>query len=392
MQRPLLTGLFPEELETLVKEAGIPAFRARQLLQWVYGSKVDDWSRMANIPASVREQLQSLVRFPVLKLSKVAESTDEQTTKFLWELPDGLKVESVLIRAPGRQTVCVSSQVGCPARCAFCASGRYGLVRNLEAGEIAEQVWHINRLLQAEGSSVSHVVYMGMGEPLENFDAVVRSIRLLQHPACGGLSPRRVTVSTVGVLDQIPRLAQEDLGVSLVLSLHAPNQHLRRKIIPYARQLDLHELLDAVEDYAQTSKRDTTFEYILLAGLNDQPEHALELADLLRHRRGNVNLIPYNPVEGLRLQRPSGHAVARFRQILDEEGIHNTCRYTKGDDIAAACGQLALQVDPALAMKAAPRVQAAGQGNLENRVARQLLKQATESALCSTGTGTSCCH
>jgi 23S rRNA (adenine2503-C2)-methyltransferase len=365
MHPPFLTGLFPEELEQLVAEAGLPAFRARQLLTWVYSSKISDWSRMNNIPASVREQLATLVRFPALQLCRVQESTDDQTTKFLWELSDGMKVESVLIRAPGRYTVCVSSQVGCPARCAFCASGRFGLVRNLEAGEIAEQVWQINQRLQAEGQKVTNVVYMGMGEPLANFEAVTRSIRLLQDARCTGLSPRRITVSTVGVIDEIPRLAEQDLGCSLVLSLHAPNQHLRRKIIPYAREVDLFELLDAVEDYAVNTGRDTTFEYILLAGINDQPEHARELADLLRHRRGNVNLIPYNPVEGLKLKRPSGCAVARFRQILDEEGILNTCRYTKGDDIAAACGQLALQVDPALANGTRLR--------LGNSVARQLL-------------------
>jgi 23S rRNA (adenine2503-C2)-methyltransferase len=368
MHSPFLTGLFPEELEQLVVEAGLPAFRARQLLSWVYGSKISDWSRMSNIPAKVREQMAALVRVPALQLSRIQESEDDQTTKFLWELADGMKVESVLIRAPGRYTVCVSSQVGCPARCAFCASGRYGLVRNLEAGEIAEQVWQINQRLQSEGQQVTNVVYMGMGEPLANMSAVVKSIRLLQDSRCTGLSPRRITVSTVGVVDQIPRLAEENLGCSLVLSLHAPSQHLRRKIIPYAREVDLHELLDAVEDYALKTGRDTTFEYILLAGINDQPEHALELAHLLRHRRGNVNLIPYNPVEGLKLKRPSSCAVARFRHILDEQGILNTCRYTKGDDIAAACGQLALQVDPALATGTRLRV--------GNSVARQLLSVA----------------
>jgi 23S rRNA (adenine2503-C2)-methyltransferase len=367
MQRPHLMGLFPEELEKILLSAGLPAFRGRQLTQWVFGTKVGEWSQMANIPALVRDRLQQLVQFPTLKLERIEESSDEETTKFLWLLPDEMKVESVLIRAPGRRTVCVSSQVGCPARCAFCASGRFGLVRDLTAGEIAEQVWQIDRRLKEVGESVTNVVYMGMGEPLANYDEVVKSIRLLQHPALMGLSGRRITVSTVGVVEQIPRLANEDLGVSLVLSLHAPNQHLRRKIIPYARQVDLYELLDAIDGFVAQTKRETTYEYILLAGLNDQPEHARELAQLLRHRRGSVNLIPYNPVEGLKLERPTAAAVARFRHILDQEGILHTCRYTKGVDIAAACGQLALQVDPALAQKT-PRL-------VGNQVARQLLGQ-----------------
>ena len=367
MQLPLLSGLLPEELISLVSRSGLPAFRAKQTLQWIWGSQAESWSQMTNLPLEVRKQLESMVRFPALQLHTLHESKDDQTTKFLWELVDGLRVESVLIRAPDRHTVCVSTQVGCPARCAFCASGRYGLVRNLEAAEIVDQVRLIDRRLRQQQQRVSHVVFMGMGEPLENFDEVVRAIRLLQHPDCLGLSPRRITVSTVGVVERIPQLAAADLGVSLVLSLHAPNQHLRRKIIPYARQVDLLELLDAIESYAETSKRDTTFEYILLAGLNDQPEHARELADLLRHRRGSVNLIPYNPVEGLRLQRPCSGAIARFRQILDQEGILNTCRYTKGDDIAAACGQLALQVDPALAVQRARPV--------GNEVAKRLLAQ-----------------
>lgn len=368
MQRPHLMGVFPEELERILVEAGVPAFRGRQLLQWVFGSKVGEWSGMANIPAMLRERLQQLLEFPTLRLEKMEESSDEQTTKFLWVLPDEMKVESVLIRAPGRRTVCVSSQVGCPARCAFCASGRFGLVRNLTAGEIAEQVWQIERRLKEVGESVTNVVYMGMGEPLANYDEVVKSIRLLQHPSLLGLSGRRITVSTVGVVEQISRLANEDLGVSLVLSLHAPNQHLRRKIIPYARQVDLHELLDAVDQFVAQTKRETTYEYILLAGVNDQPEHARELAQLLRHRRGSVNLIPYNPVEGLRLERPCTGAISRFRHILEQEGILHTCRYTKGVDIAAACGQLALQVDPALAQKT-PRA-------VGNQVAQQLLRQA----------------
>ncbi|MFZ4099406.1 MAG: 23S rRNA (adenine(2503)-C(2))-methyltransferase RlmN [Chlamydiia bacterium] len=338
-----LFDFLPRELEESFASWGIPPYRARQVIDWLYRKEASSWEAMANIGAATREQLQSKLAISSIQFEEVVDASDGETSKFLWQLKDGLRVESVLIRAPGRRTVCVSTQVGCPARCAFCASGRQGLLRDLTAAEIVEQVWQIQRWLGEREERVTHVVYMGMGEPLRNYDNVVRSIQMLQHPQLIGLGARRITVSTVGVLENMVRLAREDLGVSLVLSLHAPNQNLRRKIIPYARHYELSDLMEAMEEFAEISGRDPTYEYTLLAGLNDLEQHAVELAALMRGRRGVVNLIPYNPVEGLRLNRPTPQAIHAFRNILDDHGILNTCRYTKGDDIAAACGQLALR-------------------------------------------------
>jgi 23S rRNA (adenine2503-C2)-methyltransferase len=215
-------------------------------------------------------------------------------------------------------------------------------MRNLAPAEIVEQVLHIDRFLQRRGERVSHIVFMGMGEPMENYGAVLRAIEILNAPYAFGISQRRITISTVGVVEGILRLAREELKVNLVLSLHAPNNHLRKKIIPYARRYSLEEILGAMDQYAAVTKRDITYEYTLLAGINDAPEHARELATLLQGKQCTVNLIPYNPVEGLRLRRPERETIEVFRQILEDAAIPTTWRYTKGKDIAAACGQLAL--------------------------------------------------
>ena len=336
-------GLTIEELKSWMSANGEKPFRAGQLFEWVYKNQVLSFDEMTNFSKEFRQKLASLFRFPSIKLVRVLESEDGQTDKFLWELADGKKVESVLILSGDRRTVCVSSQVGCPARCAFCASGRQGLLRNLTTAEIVEQVLHIDRLLKEKGERVSHIVFMGMGEPLENYDAVVKAIRIFCSEESLHISQRRITVSTVGVVEGILRLAKETLKVNLVLSLHAPNQHLRKKIIPYARRYLLEEILTAMDAYARETKRDITYEYTLLAGINDSLESPEELAELIGGRQCTVNLIPYNPVEGLRLERPVKEKIELFRDCLDSRGINTTWRYTKGKDIAAACGQLALQ-------------------------------------------------
>ena len=305
---------------------------------------MQSWDQMTNLSKALRVSLAEDFCLTSLKLKKTVDSEDGQTTKFLWELADGKLVESVLIRAPDRRTVCVSSQVGCPARCAFCASGKQGLVRNLEKAEILEQILLIDQYLkEKEESCVSHIVFMGMGEPFENYENVLASIRRIIDPKGLGLSQRRVTVSTVGIVEQIVRFAEEDLSVHLVLSLHAPTQEIRKKIIPYARKYMLADILDAMLYFAQKSGRDITYEYTLMEGVNDKIEHAQELAKLVKGHPCTVNLIPYNPVEGLRLHRPSKDAIEAFRQVLEDAKIPTTWRYTKGKDIAAACGQLALQ-------------------------------------------------
>lgn len=318
-------------------------FHARQLFDWVYKKTVLDWDAMTNLSKSLREKLKKGLRLPNLQLVSMLPSTDLETYKFLWKLGDGNLVESVLICSGDRRTVCVSSQVGCPAKCAFCASGKQGFLRNLRPGEIVEQILQINHWLQQKEEKVSHIVFMGMGEPLKNYEAVVKSIHLISAEEALNISQRRITVSTVGIVEGIKRLSTEDLKVNLVLSLHAPNQHIRLKIIPYARKYPLEDILLAMDEYSKRTKRDITYEYTLIAGINDHPDHAHELAHLLKGKQCTVNLIPYNPIPNIKLQRPDKKAIKEFRSVLYGCKIVNTCRYTKGDDIAAACGQLAMQ-------------------------------------------------
>lgn len=341
-----LYSLTENQLKEWLVSQGEKPFHATQIFEWIYQKKVGSWNEMTNLSKKLREKLAEHFRLQALKLKKTVDSEDGETTKFLWELSDGNLVESVLIRAPDRRTVCVSSQVGCPARCAFCASGKKGLFRNLETAEILEQVIQIDRYLKEE--RVCHVVFMGMGEPFENYDAVLGAIRMLNNPKGLNISQRKITVSTVGIVDKIQRFAEEGLSVNLVLSLHAPNQQLRQKIIPYARKYALQDLLNAMLYFSHQTKRDITYEYTLMEGLNDHEEHAEELVKLVRKHPCTVNLIPYNPVEGLKLKRPGKEAIEGFRQVLVKAGIPTTWRYTKGKDIAAACGQLALQPSPAL--------------------------------------------
>jgi 23S rRNA (adenine2503-C2)-methyltransferase len=332
-----------EELAQWLEANDEKSYLNQQLLGWVYQKSVTDWEQMSNIGKELRQKLARAFRLPALKLEKVVDSNDGETYKFLWQLIDGSFVESVLIISGDRRTVCVSSQVGCPARCAFCASGKQGFMRNLRPAEIVEQVVQINQWLVAKNERVTHVVYMGMGEPFKNYDAVMQSIQQLIDPKMLNISQRRITVSTVGVVEGIKRFTAEAMKVNLVLSLHAPNQRIRMKIIPYARKYPLEEIIAAMDEYAEKTKRDVTYEYTLIAGINDHPDHAHELAHLLHGKQCTVNLIPYNPVEGLRLERPEKKAIKNFRTVLFGSKIVNTCRYTKGDDIAAACGQLALQ-------------------------------------------------
>jgi 23S rRNA (adenine2503-C2)-methyltransferase len=331
------------ELKNWMEENGEKPFRAGQVFDWIYTKYAAQIGEMSNVSKELKEKLAAQFSFPAIQWLRTQESEDLETIKFLWELPDKKRVESVLILSGDRRTVCVSCQVGCPARCAFCASGRQGLMRNLSAAEIVEQLVHINRLLKEKNERVSHVVFMGMGEPLENYEAVVKAIQIFHAPEGLNISQRRITVSTVGVVEGIHRLAKEELKVNLVLSLHAPNQHIRKKIIPYARKYPLEEVLMAMDEYAEKTKRDITYEYTLLAGINDHYKSAQELAKLLKGKQCTVNLIPYNPVEGLHLDRPKKETIENFRLILEDADINTTWRYTKGKDIAAACGQLALQ-------------------------------------------------
>jgi len=338
-----LSSASKTDLKAWLKDKGYKPFIADQIFDWIYVKKEFDFSKMLNLKKDLREELEKSFRFPLIKLVKTEECKTGEVTKFLWKLGDGKLVESVLIRSGDRRTVCVSSQVGCNARCAFCASGKEGFFRNLSKSEIVEQILQINLHLKKFEERVSHIVFMGMGEPLENYDNVVGAIRHLIDPETLDLSSRKITISTVGIVDRIEQLKEEGLKVNLVLSLHAPNQHVRKKIIPYARKYDIEDVLNAMENYTLRTKRDVTYEYILIEGVNAELKHADELALLLKGKQCTVNLIPYNPVDGFRMPRPSKEKIEAFRDRLQEKRIPVTWRYTKGKDIAAACGQLALK-------------------------------------------------
>ena len=332
-----------QDLQGWLEKEGYKSYAAGQILDWIYRKKEFDFFRMTNLSLELRKKLSKTFELDFISLLHIEESKTSEVTKFLWKLKDEALVESVLIRSSDRRTVCVSSQVGCNARCAFCASGKEGFFRNLTSSEILMQIVLIDRHLNRIGESVSHVVFMGMGEPLENYDAVLSAVRKITHPQMLQISQRRITISTVGVVDRILRLAHEDLKINLVLSLHAPNQHIRKKIIPYARKYELQEVLNAMDHYALKTKRDVTYEYILIDEINSEAIHAKELASLLKGKQCTVNLIPYNPVEGVKLSRPAKEKIEVFKTVLESEKIPVTWRYTKGKDIAAACGQLALK-------------------------------------------------
>lgn len=337
-----LCSLSFDQLQHHLKLNGCSSWRSSQIWQWLYSRGVSQLSEMHNIGAEAIGALTALT-YPCLALCEQEFSSDQQTTKFLWRLKDDSMVESVLIRAPDRLTLCISSQVGCPARCAFCASGKEGLIRDLNTGEIVEQVLHTQRDLRTQNQSITNIVFMGMGEPLSNCDAVIKSIAILTDPKGLNFSSRRITISTVGVIEGIKELLSSSVHVNLVLSLHAPNQRLRQKILPFARKYQLEDLLALCDRYFMQTGREVSYEYILIKDFNDQVEHAEALSALLQERKTCVNLIPYNPVEGINLRRPEANVIERFQRILADSGTRATRRYTKGDDIAAACGQLALR-------------------------------------------------
>lgn len=335
---------FESEIKSFLVSHGHKPFRARQMLQWVYDRSVFSPLEMTNLSKELRQWALEKLEFNHLTLKSSRDSQDGETKKILWQLKDGRLIESVLICSGERRSLCVTSQVGCNARCSFCASGKKGKIRDLNTAEIVEQYLQVNRLLESRGEKITHIIFMGMGEPLDNYEVVTKAIRILCHPQMGKLSQRRITISTVGVVDKIEALLkEEDLHVNLALSLHAPNQSLRQRIIPYARKYPLEDVLNAVRRYSEKTKRDITFEYTLIEGVNDSEECAKELARLLSLDQATVNLIPYNPIPGLKWKRPSAEAIKKFRLELYEAGQRNTQRYTKGKDIAAACGQLALQ-------------------------------------------------
>jgi 23S rRNA (adenine2503-C2)-methyltransferase len=337
-----LLGMPRNDLEAYFSSLGEKAFRARQLMHWMYRRSVLDIDAMTDLSVSLRRTLATAAEFSLPPVSSRHDSADG-TVKWLLDVGDGQKVETVYIPETSRGTLCVSSQVGCAMDCPFCATGRQGFNRNLTAAEIIGQVLLAIRELGGTGdnSPVTNVVFMGMGEPLANFREVVGACDLLTDDHGFGLSRRRVTVSTSGLVPQIRKLADVS-NVALAISLHAPTDELRDELVPINKRHPIAELLDACWDYAAaTNSKQVTFEYIMLEGVNDQPEHARALVRLLSGRPAKVNLIPFNPVPGTPYGRTRQSDVDQFRKILMDKGVVTITRRPRGDDIAAACGQLA---------------------------------------------------
>jgi 23S rRNA (adenine2503-C2)-methyltransferase len=335
--KPYFPDMTREALRAAVAEMGEKPFRADQLADWVYAKGVTDPAGMTNLPHAFTERFE----FASSRVVQRRDSTDG-TCKLLVEFADGERIETALIPTDRFATACVSTQAGCGMGCEFCASGLDGLRRNLSAGEILEQLFH---LWQATKRRPTHVVFMGMGEPLANYDAVVAAVKAIIDPHRFGLSARRVTVSTVGLPKQILRLAEENLPITLAISLHAPNDALRQKLIPAARQAPLEEILAAAETFFHSRGREITLEYILIAGVNDTGVCAEALSGIALRLRCSVNVILYNPVEGLPFERPSDVAVKKFVQRLAKNGVNVQVRKSRGLDADAACGQLRKRAD-----------------------------------------------
>lgn len=323
---------------------GMPGFRARQVFEWVYDKGVADFGAMTNLAKDLRRQL---AREWVVLSSEIAgrQVSSDGTTKLLLRWPDGATSECVMIPDGRRRTGCISSQVGCPVGCTFCASGLQGLERQLTAGEIVEQVWRLHELLRAASGGdgddrLSNLVFMGLGEPLANFGAVTKAVRILNADWGVNLGARRITISTIGLPNQIRKLAKLDLQINLAISLHAPNDRLRRELIPWAERIRIDELIDAGRYYFDTTGREVTLEYVLLGGVNDRLEHANDLVRVCRKMRCNVNLLRYNPVPSLPYARPDGSDTYHFVSRLRERGVNAHVRKSRGMDIDAACGQL----------------------------------------------------
>jgi len=339
-QNPHFLGLRPAEFDALVNTWGWPAFRAQQVRDWVYSKLVNAPERMSNLGKTDRALLTERVEFTPSRIVSQQTSNDG-TIKLLLGWPDGSQAETVMIPDGDRRTACVSSQVGCPVGCKFCASGVNGVKGNLSAGQIIEQIYRLNLILNHEhGERITNVVFMGMGEPLANYANVMQAIRILNDPKCLNLGARRITISTVGVPSKMKELADEELPINLALSLHAPNEPLRRQLIPWADHFALPDILDACRAYFDKTGREITLEYILLAGVNDRPEHARELAKVCKTMRANVNLIRYNEVASLPFKRPKSQDVVTFQEILRHNGVNAHVRKSRGRDIDAACGQL----------------------------------------------------
>jgi 23S rRNA (adenine2503-C2)-methyltransferase len=341
MSRTNLVGTLPAALEDLAESLGASRYRGRQVATWIYRKGIVDLDAMTDLPRDFRARLAETAEATLPEVER-ATSSQDGSRKLVFRLADGARVSSVLMPDDGRITLCLSTQVGCGYACVFCLTGTMGLDRNLTAAEIVGQLMAANALLATEGPErVTHIVFMGMGEPLANYSNLVTALKILTDARLGlSYSPKRVTVSTVGLVPAIDRLGREDLKVNLAISLHAASDDVRSRLMPVNKAFDVEALMAAVRRYPLTTRQRVFFEYVLLDGINDSPEEAQRLAKLLRGVKSKVNLIPFNDWEGSRHRRPPLARILAFQAILLDAGITTTVRWSKGEDIGAACGQL----------------------------------------------------
>jgi 23S rRNA (adenine2503-C2)-methyltransferase len=331
-----------QDLEKKFLELKLPKFRIKQLVHAVCQEGIGKYEEIKVLPKDLRPILEKEV--PIFSIRPVfkAVSKKKDTAKILFETSDGLRIEAVLMKyRDGRNSICVSSQAGCQMGCKFCATGTMRFGRSLTYEEIFDQVLFFFHLLKETDESVSNVIYMGMGEPFMNYDNVLASANLLNHPEYLNIGARKITISTSGIVDGIKRFTEEPQQFNLALSLHAPNQELREKIMPVSRRWKMDELLSSINDYIQKTNRRVSFEYVMLNGINDTPEIALELAQISHNSLIHVNIIPYNFTGIQGISGTEKEKIFQFQKILQNQGINATVRTTMGDDIAAACGQLA---------------------------------------------------
>ena len=343
--RPDLANLERPELEDALVDCGHARFRGRQVFAWIHRHGVTETDAMRNLPLALRRQLASTFTLSTPRLVAREQSVDG-TEKFLLRLADERLIESVFIPDTPAMTLCISTQVGCAAGCTFCLTGKMGLTRHLSAGEIAGQVRALRSALGL-GDTPFNIVLMGMGEPLHNYDETMKALRILADHHGLGLPMRRVTLSTVGLVPALERLAKEPLMPNLAVSLHAVNDDLRERLVPLGRKYRLEDILEACRRFPLTKRRRITFEYVLLAGVNDSPSDARQLATLIASLKAKVNLIPLNAAAGIPFERPTDEATNRFGRVLAERGIIVSVRKSRGRDIRAACGQLLVEGDAA---------------------------------------------
>lgn len=331
-----------EEIENFLHDKSLPKYRVEQIIHNIYKHGLVEFDSMKNIPKELRSLLSLNFHILHLRPTHILKSKDKKTEKILFELEDKQQIEAVLMRFnDGRNSVCISTQVGCSMSCVFCATGKLGLKRNLNTNEIVDQLLYFFSKLHNEKSSITNIVFMGMGEPFLNYDNVIEAINILISPRYFNFSSRRITVSTCGIIKGIKDFTNESFQSNLALSLHAPTQELREKIMPSAKLFPLNQILEAIKSYISKTNRRVSFEYILLKGINDSSECATKLAKIANNKLIHVNLIPYNNIDIAGLSGSDKQTINNFKIILQNNNVNVTVRVTMGGDIAAACGQLA---------------------------------------------------